>query len=256
VDSQNAPAAAEKKSAAEIAAAATKPFNTNAALPAAKQPAAPGAAESPAPPGIDSQPKADQEPGSSSEGIQLSFQGANIEMVVQWLAQTTGKSVVKHPMVRCQLTIVSSKKIARREAINLVYHALGLEGFTAIESSKSIMIVPEGKEPKLSPELVDGSRSEIPEGRQRLVKIFPLQHIQAEELKAKVRGVLSDKATVEVDDRANRMIVTDYTENLMLLSDLIKELDITSADTSIEIFPLKYAEAEELGNQINDVLSA
>ena len=256
VDSQNAPAAAEKKSAAEIAAAATKPSNTNAALPAAKQPAAPGAAESPAPPGIDSQPKADQEPGSSSEGIQLSFQGANIEMVVQWLAQTTGKSVVKHPMVRCQLTIVSSKKIARREAINLVYHALGLEGFTAIESSKSIMIVPEGKEPKLSPELVDGSRSEIPEGRQRLVKIFPLQHIQAEELKAKVRGVLSDKATVEVDDRANRMIVTDYTENLMLLSDLIKELDITSADTSIEIFPLKYAEAEELGNLITLVLSA
>src|SRR5207247_7045964 len=85
---------------------------------------------------------------------------------------------------------------------------------------------------------------------------FPLQHIQAEELKAKVRGVLSDKATVEVDDRANRMIVTDYTENLMLLSDLIKELDITSADTSIEIFPLKYAEAEELGNLITLVLSA
>src|SRR5262245_44466414 len=52
------------------------------------------------------------------------------------------------------------------------------------------------------------------------------------------------------------MIVPDYTENLMLLSDLIKELDITSADTSIEIFELKYAEAEELGNLITLVLTA
>src|SRR6185369_2228608 len=203
--------AADKKAPAENVAGAARPANTNATVPAAKPAPADAAAALPtAPPGNDSPPKAEPEAGSSADGIQLSFQGANIEMVVQWLAQTTGKSVVKHPMVQCQLTIVSSKKIARREAINLVYHALGLEGFTAIESSKSILIVPEGKEPKISPELVDGSKAEIPEGRQRLVKIFPLQHIQAEELKGKVRGVLSDKATIEVDDRANRMIVTDY----------------------------------------------
>ena len=42
--------------------------------------------------------------------IQLSFQGANIEMIVQWLAKNTGKTVIKHPRVQCQLTIVSSKK--------------------------------------------------------------------------------------------------------------------------------------------------
>src|SRR5438105_3785555 len=136
------------------------------------------------------------------------FQGANVDMIVQWLAEKTGKTVIKHPQVQCQLTITGSKKITKREALNLVYRALSLEGFTAIESSKAIMIVPEGKEPKMSPELVNGSRAEIPEGRQRLVKIFPLQHIQAEDLKGKVRGLLSDKATIEVDDRANRIIVT------------------------------------------------
>ena len=78
------------------------------------------------------------------EDIQLSFQGANIDMIVQWLAQQTGKTVVKHPRVQCQLTITSSKKVSPRQAIVLVYRALALEGFTAIESSQSIMIVPEG----------------------------------------------------------------------------------------------------------------
>ncbi len=245
-----------------------KPAGTNTPSPAAKPDAAakqtgppesqaqPAVEKTPSPQAGDAQSKAEQETGSPSEGIQLSFQGANIEMVVQWLAQTTGKSVVKHPRVQCQLTIVSSKKISRREAITLVYHALGLEGFNAIESSKSILIVPEGQEPKLSPELVDGSRTDIPEGRQRLVKIFPLKHIQAEELKGKVRAVLSDKATIETDDRANQIIVTDYTDNLMLLGELIKELDVTSADSVIEIFSLKYAEAEDLVNLLNLVLSA
>src|SRR4051812_25201736 len=103
----------------------------------------------------------------SSDEVQLSFQGANIDMVVQWLAQTTGKSVLKHPRVQCQLTIVGSKKISKRDALNLVYRALSLEGFAVIETSKAIQIVPEGQEPKMSPELLPASRSGIPEGREK-----------------------------------------------------------------------------------------
>src|SRR4051812_10570599 len=64
----------------------------------------------------------------SSDEILVSFQGANIDMIVQWLAQTSGKSVLKHPRVQCQLTIVGSKKVNKREALNLVYRALALEG--------------------------------------------------------------------------------------------------------------------------------
>src|SRR5436190_15846793 len=107
---------------------------------------------------------------TATNDIQLSFQGANIDAVVQWLAKTTGKSVVKHPKVQCQLTIVSSKKLSQRDALNLVYRALALEGFAAIETSKSILLVPEGQEPKTSPELI-GSQTELPTGRQRLMKI-------------------------------------------------------------------------------------
>lgn len=201
--------------------------------------------------------QADQDKGASSDEIQLSLQGANVDMVVQWLAQTTGKSVIKSPRVQCQVTITSTKKVAKREAINLVYRALALEGFTAVESADAILIVPEGQEPKLSPELIDTSQKGIPEGRQRLIKIFPLEHIQAAELQDKVRGVLSDKATIETDERGNRLIVTDYNDNLRLLADLIKEFDVASpSDATIEIYPLKYAEAEELGNLLGLILNA
>ena len=193
----------------------------------------------------------------TNDEIQVSFQGANIDMIVQWLAQTTGKSVIKHPQVQCQLNITSSKKVSRREAINLIYRALALEGFTAIESRDSIMIVPEGKEPKMNPVVVGPSQTGIPEGRQRLMKIFQLAHAQAGELKEKIRGVLSDKGTIETDDRANQLIVTDYTDNLRLVAELIEEFDVVSGgDVVIEIYPLKYAEAEELGTLVSLILNA
>jgi type II secretion system protein D len=194
-------------------------------------------------------------PDKNADEIQLSLQGANIDMVVQWLAQTTGKTVIKHPRVQCQLTITSSKKLTKREAITLVYRALSLEGFTATESSNAILLTPEGSEPKMSPELVDTARKDIPEGRQHLLKIFPLQHMPGLEMKEKLRGVLSDKGTIEVDERANELVVTDYNENLKLMAELIREFDVTDSDSAIQIFPLKYADAEEVGNLVGLILN-
>ncbi|MBC8094296.1 MAG: hypothetical protein H7Y43_00660, partial [Akkermansiaceae bacterium] len=182
-----------------------------------------------------------------TEDIQLSFQGANIDMVVQWLAATTGKSVVKHPQVNCQLTITSSKKLKPREAINLVYRALALEGFTAIEFNKSILVVPEGKEPRMSPELVDGSQKDIPEGRQKLVKVFSLQHIQASDLKERIRTALSDKATIDIDERANQIIITDYNDNIRAVGTLIEALDNDKPeDVAVRVLALKNVAAADL----------
>ncbi len=186
------------------------------------------------------------------EGIQLSFQGANVDMVAQWLSQTTGKTVVKHPRVQCQLTIISSKKMPMREAINMVYRALALEGFSAVELGNSILIVPAGEEPKMSPEVVTGSLTNVPAGRQRLVKVFSLKNIQATELKERIKTALSDKATVDVDDRANQIIITDYTDNLRVASDLIDALDNSRPeDVAVRIIPLKHIAADQLAKEMD-----
>jgi general secretion pathway protein D len=240
---QTDPANAEKKTAAE---------NTDTNSPPTQPPATTSPDKGTASTNTDSASKTNKTP----DGIQVSFQGANVDMIVQWLAQTTGKSVVKHPQVQCQLTIMSSKKVTTREAISLVYGALSLEGFTAIESANSIMLVPEGKEPKMNPELLGPARAEIPEGRQRLVKIFGLAHIQAADLREKLRGLLSDKGTIDIDDRANQLIVTDYNDNLRLLAELIREFDVAASDSVIQIYVLKHADAEELGNLLGLILNS
>lgn len=189
--------------------------------------------------------------------IQLSFQGANVDMVVQWLAKTTGKSVIKHPRVQCQVTIVSSKPIKTRDALNLVYRALSLEGFNTIEAARSILIVPEGQEPKMSPEILEAGRKDIPEGRQRLIKIFPLKHLAPAEVKDKLKVVLSEKATVDLDERAQQIVVTDYNDNLRLVNEMIQELDRpSSSETTIEIYPLKFADGNEIAELLGLILNA
>jgi general secretion pathway protein D len=188
---------------------------------------------------------------NSPDMIQLSFQGANIDMVVQWLSQTTGKSVLKHPQVQCQLTITSSRKVSQREAINLVYRALALEGFSAIEFADSILIVPQDKEPKMSPELLSSSQTNIPEGRQRLVRVFELKHLKAAEVKERIATTLSDKATVFVDEPANQIIVTDYNDNIRAAGELIAVLDTDKPeDVTVRTIALKNVSAADLVKEI------
>jgi general secretion pathway protein D len=190
-------------------------------------------------------------PGGTNDQIQLSFQGANIDMIVQWLSQTTGKSVLKHPQVQCQLTITSSKKVSTREAVNLVYRALALEGFSAIEFSDSILIMPQDKEPRMSPELFGGSYTNVPEGRQRLVKVFQMQHVQANDVKDRIGTALSDKAGIFVDEKANQIIITDYNDNIRAVGELIAALDTDKPeDVTVRVIPLKNVSASDLMKEI------
>jgi type II secretion system protein D len=232
-------------------AAPQAPADTNSAAAAAADPA-PTATNSP-----DSSTNAAADgPAAESKKlptdmIELSFQNAQIEQIIQWLSENTGKSVVKHPTARCQVTIVGTKKVTRQEAVTLVYRALAMEGFTAIENSRSILIVPDDKEPKMSPELLGASESDVPGGHQRLVKVFPLLHVQAANLSEKVKSVLSEKATVVTDDRANLLVVTDFNDNLAAAGALIAALDVEKTDdVTVRVIPLKNVGAQDLATQI------
>ena len=185
--------------------------------------------------------------------IQLSFQNMQIDQVIQWLSENTGKSVIKFPTAHCQITIIGTKKVTREEAVTMVYRALNMEGFNAIETSDSILIVPSDQDMKLnlSPELIGESETNVPGGRERLVRVFPLQYLPPAEITEKVRSVLSTNAVVVTDDRANLMIVTDYNDNLAAAARLISALDVEkNDDVIVRAINLKNVAAAELAKEI------
>lgn len=190
------------------------------------------------------------------EGVQLSFKGANITQVVEWLAKMTGKSIIKHKDVKCKLDILSSKKVPVKEAVRLVYKALAMEGYSALENNRVIMIVPEKMETKVSAELVDGKGGELPGGKTMVIRVFDIKHTDLAKLKDRIKPVLSAKAKVEVDDQAGKLIVTDYSDNVRFLEDVLEQLDVPAqAETATRVFPLKHTRADDLATLLSAVFS-
>jgi len=103
----------------------------------------------------------------------------------------------------------------------------------------------------MSPELVNGSLTNLPAGRQLLVKVFALKHIQAEDLKDRIKTALSDKSSVDVDERDNQLIVTDYNDNLRVIGELIDALDSDRPeDVAVRSLPLKHIAADQLAREV------
>jgi type II secretion system protein D len=133
----------------------------------------------------------------------------------------------------------------------MIYHALEVEGFTAIESAQSILIVPEGKEPRMSPEMTGIGQTAAPGGHEREVRVFTLQFAQAADLKDKVKSVLTEKATVDTDEHANALVITDFHDNVAVAADLIRALDIDrTQDMALRVIPLRNANAADLAKEL------
>ncbi|MCA8962211.1 MAG: hypothetical protein KDC38_16915, partial [Planctomycetes bacterium] len=197
----------------------------------------------------------DAAPAFEEDLVQLSFSGASIDVVTQWLAEVTGKSLIKHKDVACSLTIMSSQKLPRREAIRLVYDALALEGFVAVENSSVVYIVPEAQAGKVSAEVLNGHADTLG-GRQIGVQFFELQHAKAESLKDEIKAILSKEAALEVDERANKIVVKDYVDNIRLVGELLRQLDIpTPSDAVTRVFELTYTEAPQIATILTAVFA-
>src|SRR5579872_2372503 len=185
--------------------------------------------------------------------IQLSFQNMQNDQVLQWLAENTSKSVVKHPQVNGQVTVVGAKKVMRQDAVTIVYRALEMQGFAAIESGDAILIVPADQESKLnlSPGLLKPNEQAVAGGREKFVRVFPLKFLPAADVTEKVKTVLTKDAVVVTDDRANLMIVTDYNDNLAAAASLISALDVEkNDDVVVRSITLKNVSAQDLAKEI------
>lgn len=69
------------------------------------------------------------------------------------------------------------------------------------------------------------------------------------------RGLIRGKVVILSDDRSNKLIIISSAANHKFFKTLIEELDVaTTPDTEVRVYRLKYAEAEEVSDMINDLI--
>ena len=69
------------------------------------------------------------------------------------------------------------------------------------------------------------------------------------------RGMIRGKVLILSDERSNKLIIVTQKTNMDFFDKVIEQLDVeTTPDTVVKVYRLKYAEAEEVSDMINDLI--
>jgi len=197
-------------------------------------------------------PKAEDE---NPNMIALNLKGANIDKILKFLSDLTGKPVMKTKDAKAEITIASKNKIPREEAIRLICEALRLEKVAVIERDNIIWLVPEAKLPELSVGLVLA-----PEDLPRvgvISKAIPVKFLDMAEIEKLIKPLLSKNATLIAPPGAEKIIVVDTVERVTNLEKVLAQLDVLDVDDrQVQIFQLQHADAEAVAPIITAVMAS
>lgn len=184
---------------------------------------------------------------ASAQKVTVNFVNAEIDAVARAMAAIVKRQIVVDPRVRGQMTLYSEQPLTEREAFLNFMSALRGLGFTVIEVSGLLKVVPEA-EAKLQTGTVSVGQV-VRSGDQILTQVFSLKHENVNNLVTVLRPLISPNNTINANPGNNTLIITDYADNLQRLAKIIAALD-TPAATDVEVVPVRHAVASDIAQMV------
>ncbi len=201
-------------------------------LAAETAPAAPNPAKSPSRPAL-----------KSRTPVTLNFVNADIEAVTRAIGVMLDRQIIIDPRVKGQITLYSEQPLSVNEAYLSYLAALRGLGFTMVENTGMLKLIPEADAKLQAGSVVVGTAKQ--RGDQVVTQIFQINFENANNLVAVLRPLISPNNTINANPGNNSLVITDYAENLQRLGKIIATLD-QPGSTDIEVVPLKHAIASDL----------
>ncbi len=182
------------------------------------------------------------------ERVTVNFVNAEIEAVSRAVSAIVKRPIVVDPRVKGTLTLYSEEPLTPRETLMTFLSTLRGLGFSMVEVSGLLKIVPEA-EAKLQTDTVAVGATTKRRGDQIVTQVFQLKHENPNNLVAVLRPLISPNNTINANPGNNTLVITDYADNLQRLGRIIAALDSPNS-TDVEVVPIRHAVASDLAQMV------
>ena len=186
--------------------------------------------------------------------ITLNFVNADIGSVIKAMSEMTKRTYVVDPRVKGTINITSPRPVNPTVAYDILLAALRMQGYSAVQSDGVVRIVPEA-DAKFYAAPTTARMHRGKTGGEMVTRVFTLHHESAIQLLAALRPLVGANSAINADAGTNTLLVTDYSDNLARLEQVINNLDVPSTDEPV-LIPLKYASAQNIAALITRVFTS
>jgi len=191
--------------------------------------------------------------------ISFSFDGADIDDVIKFLAEASGKIIYKHPEVQTKVTIVSMAKVTVADAFRVLAGLLSVKGYTMSVQDDEVRIMP-AKAARLQAgaRVQTGKEPEkIPPGKEIITQIMQIEYVDAVKLKEDLAPLFpgqGENGILIANADTNTLVIIDEADSVRRIAEIIKQLDRdTSEALKVEVITLKYADATKLAPLLTEL---
>jgi len=194
-----------------------------------------------------------KKPLPESALITMDFQDADLNVVIKFMGELTGKNFLVSDQVRGKVTVISPKKITVREAYKVFESVLEMNGYTAVQGDDAIKIIPSALARQSGLEIREGKAAKTfpPEDRM-ITQIIPLEHATAEEVRNLFASSVSKEGMIISYKPTNHLIITDRASNIHRLLKIVEQIDVRVVEEKITVLSLEYASAKSLADKLNE----
>lgn len=167
------------------------------------------------------------------EKLSLNFQNIDVRSVLQVIADFTNFNIITSDSVQGSLTL-RLKDVPWDQALDIILQAKGLD----MRKNGNVIWIAPGDELAAREKLQLEAKAQINDLEPLVTESFQINYHKAKEifdfLKSKDQTMLSKRGSVVVDDRSNKLFVTDVAARLTSLRRLVTEIDVAPRQVLIE----------------------
>ncbi|WP_051235350.1 type II secretion system secretin GspD [Marinimicrobium agarilyticum] len=180
----------------------------------------------------------------------VNFKDTDIQEVIKFVADATGKTIVVDPKVRGQVRVISQEPVNKEELYQLFLSMMDVQGFTAVENGDVVRIVP-NRDARSLP--VPTTMGQQPVGDDTYItQVLKLENISASKVLPTLRPLVPQHGHLSAYDPSNAIIVTDTRSNIMRLKEIIAQIDQSSI-LKTEVVELEFAMAEDVARYVTQI---
>ncbi len=167
------------------------------------------------------------------EKLSLNFQNIDVRSVLQVIADFTNFNIITSDSVQGNLTL-RLKDVPWDQALDIILQAKGLD----MRKNGNVIWIAPGDELAAREKLQLEAKAQIGDLEPLQTESFQVNYHKAKEifdfLKSKDQTMLSKRGSVVVDERSNKIFVTDVAARLQSLRRLVTEIDVAPRQVLIE----------------------
>lgn len=161
--------------------------------------------------------------------LSLDFKDADIKNILRLIAEVSNFNVITADDVTGKVTM-RLVDVPWDQALDVVLQAKGLG---KIQVGNVIWVAPRDALKRQEQDLLEQRRAK--EKLEDLVDdLIPINYATAKDIMPQVKGILSDRGDIKVDDRTNTLIVKDIASKIAKVKNLVKLLDTKTPQILIE----------------------